>query len=369
MQIIDNNNLVNNINNNDIDSINNSKNNISNQIHNKNNNEGSKLNMNESNFNSCSNYSEKKSNGINMVSHDSRSGNYYIKTKRNFNNININNKINYFQNKINYINFIHLLNLFITKNTQEHIFYILLNYYENNYSIPYKKYFNIYNNYNFTFPFYISTLGRLFRYIKKENKYNKRLKYFLDLIFPSLNKNKSFYYLLICLTFENRKKLINTNLYNINKEKNILIQFLDDFSNFDKNISNKEFITEKINKTIFYNTNIFTLVKFIDNEYDKLSKGIYCNKCYQNEKNCNCIKKEYISNYSSNGSDDFDLDLNGDTESKSGKIKVNYFIDENDENNSLRNSINNSKIIFIRKKPKYNDNLNDGNITLMLNQK
>ena len=171
----------------------------------------------------------------------------------------------------------------------------------------------------------------------------------------------------------NRKKLINTNLYNINTEKKILIQFLDDFSYFDKRISIKEFITDKINNTIFYNTNIFTLIKFIDNEYDKLDKGIYCENCYKIEKDCICSNKnKYNSNYYSNGSSDdnlFDLDLNGDSESKSN-ITINYFIDENDRNSIVKDNKNlnkNNDIILIKKIPKKNNDENNKSFTIILN--
>jgi hypothetical protein len=357
MQIIDKNNLVNNINN-----INEDKKN--------NNDEGSKMNENDKNYNSIC--SERLSIGNNISNYENRPEKKSIRAKRNFNNININSKINYFQNKINYINFIHILSIFITKNTQEMIFYKLYTYYESNNintNLSKKEYYNLSDINNFKFPFFVSTLKRLFKYIKNENRQNKRLKQFLNIIFPSLNKNKSFYYHLICLTSENKKKLINTNLYYINKEKNIVIQFLDDFSNFEKKMSNKTLITEKIDKTIFHNANIFTLVKLIDNEYDKLSKNNYCEKCDQIEKYCNCTKKKSVSNYISDESDieTYDLDLNGDTEAKSGKIVVNYFIDERDLNKNNTNK--NNQIICIRKKPKIDDYDKDGCITIMIDKK
>ena len=304
------------------------------------------------------------SNGNNIVSHDSK-GKYIIKSKRNFNNININNKINYFHNKINYINFIQLLNLFVIKNTQEYIFYKLLIYYENyNTKIKYKSKYNyLYNNSQFTFPFYISCLIKVFKYILKENIQNKRIKNFLFLIFPSLDKNKSFYHLILCLTFENKKKLINTNLYNLDKERKILVEFLEDFSLFDKKVSNRQFIEDKINKAIFYNTNIFTLINFIDKEFLKLQKGIYCDNCYQIENICSCLNKKF-NNYIINGTENddeeiFNLDLNGDTELKSGKIAVNYFINENDQDDigEKIKSIQNNQIICIKNKPKLAKNL------------
>ena len=373
MEIIDKNNFKNNKYNNDIiDNINNSiniinkdyksNNNPINNINNINDNDlnnrsniNSKKNIYESNYNTFSNYSEKVSNGNNIVTN--RNEKDMNKTRRNFNNINISNKINYFHNKINYINFIQLLNLFIVKNAQENIFYKLLYHYQNIQNNT-KKYINLYNNSNFNIPFYILTLKRLFKYISKENQHNRRIKSYLYLIFPSLNKNKSFYYHLLCLTHENRKKLINTNLYNINREKNILVQFLDDFIISDIKLYKKNFISDKINKKVFYNTNIFTLIKFLDDEFNKLDRGIYCQNCFQLEKDCNCSNKKFINNFFSNGSDEdnFDFDLNADTESKNGRITVNYFIDER-EKEDIDDNFNN-EIICIKKKPKItlNDN-------------
>ena len=154
-------------------------------------------------------------------------------------------------------------------------------------------------------------------------------------------------------------KVLNTNLYNVNKEKISFIQFLVDFTKFDKNIYNKEFIIDKVDKTIFYNTNIFTLIKFIDREFIKFNKGLYCQSCYQLENICVCNDKQFKkNNYINNESEEdiLDLDLNEDTDSKSGKIIVNYFVDEKDNYNSKQESFNNnnSEIIYIKKKPKIN---------------
>ena len=345
MQIIDKNNFENNM-----------RNNINKSI----NIENYKDKDQNSNLNSS--LSEKISNGNNIVSHSSESK---VKTKRNFYNININDKISYFHNKINYIYFIQLLNLFVIKNTQEYYFYKLYNYYKNNYNISTVKNLNLYNNFNFSFPFYIRVLKRLFIYCKKENNQNRRLKCFLSLIFPSLSKNKTLYYLLTCLTIENKKKLYLTNLYNVNNEQNILIQFLDDFAKFDKQISNKDFITDKVTNTTFYNTNIFTLVKFVDNEYSKLKNGKYCKKCYKYENLCDCNKK-FFNNYISED-DLIDLDINEDSNS-SRKILINCFVNDDNEE-ILRKNKNKNQIICIKKKSNMNNIDNNSSVTLMFNNK
>ena len=152
-----------------------------------------------------------------------------------------------------------------------------------------------------------------------------------------------------------------------------MIQFLDDFTKFDKKVSNKEFITNRIDKTIFFKTNIFVLVKFIDTEYDKLNEGIYCSKCYQTQQDCICSQKElkdYNNNYLSNESDDdiIDLDLNEDIELKPSKIQVNYFVDEEDSKDNKKN-LKDNKIIRIKKKPKLNNDGKNECLTIMMDRR
>ena len=97
------------------------------------------------------------------------------------------------------------------------------------------------------------------------------------------------------------------------------------------------------------------MIKFIDIEYYKLKKGFYCENCYQLENICSCVNKKF-NNYFSNGSDEdlYYLDLNGNTESKSGKISVNYFIDEKDKDEYFEKikNLKKNQIICIKKKPK-----------------
>ena len=69
-----------------------------------------------------------------------------------------------------------------------------------------------------------------------------------------------------------------------------MIKFLCDFCKSDKMINNDKFINERIDQTLFDNTNIFTLVKFIDDEFNKLVHGDYCINCFNSIQHCMCKK-------------------------------------------------------------------------------
>ena len=150
-------------------------------------------------------------------------------------------------------------------------------------------------------------------------------------------------------------KLINSNIFADYKE-NDLINFLTDFSEFDKNLNNEAFIIERLKKTKLNNPNIFSLVKFLDNEYNKLIKGLYCFKCYNEIEQCNCSKeknifesKNSISNDMDKSSDKFEENLNFDdlSEDSDKRRKVNFF-DYNKDDKMDNN-------ILIKTKTKNND--------------
>ena len=258
------------------------------------------------------------------------------KEKRKHQNININNKINYFKNKTNYTYFFRLLQLFLTKNIQEYIFYKIKRSIKPNKIHSNKKSnktkdeikFQYDERFEFDFPFYIKALHKCFNIYKNTN--NERFKKFWKSTFPLINKDKSFYYNFIYLSTQNKKKLISTNLYDSLNEKNDLIQFMNNFTCFDKHISNKKLFMNIINDYTFYNTNIFTLIKFIDRNID--NKVIEKQK-YNIKKNKNNFEiTDDMHNYSSNGSDieilDSEINDKNDID-YSRKNDINYFIYEN----------------------------------------
>ena len=243
--------------------------------------------------------------------------------------------------------FIYLLKLFITKNVQEYTFKII----KNGNKICKKNYFG--------FPFYIRTIQRIMNYLHKRNNYKKKVFLFFNEIFNYNGEKYKFILNKLCFLSKNEKnKLLYSNLYT-GYEENELINFLCDFSEFDKNLNNEEFITERLKQTKLNDTNIFTLVKLIDDEYEKLVKGLYCLKCFKDIEICKCflnrninekeIKKNEINDNEDNIDDD-DLDFTDkelNDEDFSNKRKINYF---------NYNTSNDSEKLLIKTKSKVNKN-------------
>ena len=269
----------------------------------------------------------------------------------------LNTKLKEQKKKYQYI--IQLMNLFLTKNIQEYIFNILKS----------RKKENITKN-DYYFPFYIKTLQRLINYLKNDDNHNQKIFLYFRKLFNFEKTPKKHILQLICfLSEKNKLKLINTNIFSEHTENDI-INFLCDFSEFDKNIKNEIFIKERIKKIKFNNGNIFSLVKLIDTEYNNLVKGLYCFKCYNNINLCNCKKgnNNNFSKFSSKNDlnkvndksednsnlDDFDF-ISNDVSNE--KRQINYFDynkEENDDN------------ILIKTKTNINDNQNEKLLDIIL---
>ena len=259
------------------------------------------------------------------------------------------------QNNINY--FILLLNIFITKNIQDYFFQIIKT-----------KNYNIIEKNKFYIPFYIKAIQRISNYIIKSENPNQKITLFFSEIFNNeQTSTKSILKSLCFLTEEKKNKLINSNIFT-GYEENDLIYFLSDFSEFDKNLNNEIFIIERLKKIKLNNTNIFTLVKFIDIEYNNLVKGLYCLKCYNYINSCNCIKekinreRQYTSGSEikiNDKSDDIlDFDFNSNSNDTDDKRQIHCFdYNKNNEENSN---------ILIKTKNKNNENINEKLIDIIL---
>lgn len=182
--------------------------------------------------------------------------------------------------------FIHLLHLFIIKNTQEYFYYYLK-----------------YNNKKtFSYPVYPKTLQRVLKYFQaseknlntslsnpdnqENNSTGEKIKKLFIKIFPSLFSQKSPSLLISSITSESEKLLLNTNIYNTIEPD--FINFLNDFSKYDKHLSNSIFIETRLKNTKLIRTNIFTIIKFLDDEYTNLIYGKYCFKCFLDNNKCLC---------------------------------------------------------------------------------
>ena len=276
-------------------------------------------------------------------------GNYYFITKKRF--IILNEKINKNKKNLNYL--ILLLNLFITKNTQEFIFQLLR-----------ERKTELISNNKFYYPFYLRTLQRILNYIQKNDNPNKKISLFFNEIFNIPETKLLSIPNSICnLSEKNKNKLINSNLFT-GYEENDLINFISDFSEFDKNINNEAFIIERLKRIKLNDTNIFTLVKLIDHEFNDLVKGKYCLKCYNEINICNCNKEKSIKNNSNNDTNksidksednlNFD-DLSDDVDDK----RQIHFFDYNKEDKVDNN-------ILIKTKTANNDNRNQKLLDIIL---
>ena len=225
------------------------------------------------------------------------------------------------------LGFINLLTLYITKKTKEIIFYRL--------------------KYNIFIPvhstFYVQTLQRNLKFYLSNPPKGKKIKSLLEKVFPDLQnnqKNITINKLLSNLTPSQQKILQNSNIYSSIEQD--FIDYLCLFSKYDKKLSNEHFIRERLKHSNLINTNIFSLTKFLDDEYDNLVNGKYCLKCYQKKENCHCTKK------STDDDDDY-IDMDFPSDEFSSKAIVNHF-----EYDSTK-----CKGILIKRKPKMEEAYED----------
>ena len=179
--------------------------------------------------------------------------------------------------------FLYLLGLFITKNTQEYIYYFIK-----------------YNTRKvFQYPFFYKTLKRVLKYLRSsKNNFNsqsdsntgEKIKKLFIKIFPDLYTQKYTSLLISSLKSESKNQLINTNIYNAIEED--FLNYLNNFSKYDKHFSNIIFIETRLKNTKLLNTNIFTIIKFLDDEYANLIYGKYCIKCFLDINKCSCEKNK-----------------------------------------------------------------------------
>lgn len=215
----------------------------------------------------------------------------------------IKNKLSFYflkiYNQLKFFDMIYLLTQRITKNSQEY---------------GYQEIKNQFSHSNVDFAssslfcpqikesFYISTLRRHLKVINdnEENdskigiKVKKLLISTLPKYFLSSHNKKVIPY----INQYQRKKLEITNLYKESEEIEFgkyINLFLQKEQNFKKGSLN-HLILNRLNRTKFDNTNIFTITKFIDELLEDVVKARYCQKCYckrgENCKRCYCHQED-----------------------------------------------------------------------------
>ena len=252
------------------------------------------------------------------------------------------------------IKFLLLTSLFIKKNIQQFGFYLLKN-----------------DKKNFEYPFCLNTINRVLKYINSYDYKGNIVKSIFDNILKSLNNDnaikKDF---ILLLNEEQENYLREINIYDF-KESDCF-DYICGFSVFDKKLKNEKFLNVRLNNTKFYNTNIFTITKFIDDEFDNFVKGKYCYKCYLDLNICKCSKEELTDDFEIGIDDDynpknsikfFEYNKNGDKgtlitskpkiDQDSDIITKNKLINSNIKINELIPKGNNQKNILLNSRKKF----------------
>ena len=194
----------------------------------------------------------------------------------------------------------------------------------------------------YTYPKYYKNLRRIFNFYKTEKREESpKAQKIYDEIIPDIKNSKSLNDLVIKLNEnpENSNKLID----NQNKEgskkiinNNNLIDEIEEFVKFDKNLSNSSFIKNKMkeNPAFKNNKNVFNIIENVDKEYNKLMSGKYCFKCGKEVVKCKCDDINYIFKETDRaeeiekegeGEEDEDLDFDMDNDDGINTKKINYF--------------------------------------------
>lgn len=192
------------------------------------------------------------------------------------------------------ISFVQLLTLFAIKNSQELIFEKLKK----------EKVKQIKSS------FFLRTLKQLYNYFNDNKEDNSKVKQFFSKIGRNEEKNESlsFNKVLIALTSPKILKMLhNTNIYSSFEDD--LTEFLSSFSEYAYNYCNPKFFSQKLKTSNLTNTNIFSLIQFVNIELTNLLNNQHCSKSVQFREN------------SDNNITDEEDDLFGELTSKEKKVE------------------------------------------------
>ena len=204
------------------------------------------------------------------------------------------------------ISFITLLSMFFTKNIQEYVFIYLKH---NSPLFDYTTDINALSCSNKSLSFPLTTLKRLYRFFNEHPHHNSKVKTFFHKVFPPNSSTNTVLPFLANVTAVHIKQLNNYNIYSSIEPD--LIVFVNEFAKYDKGYYNDKFINERIKQIRITNTNVFALVRLIDDEYANFVFGNYCMKCYAYVKSCKCSKNESecsdsgVNDNNSNNNDDY----------------------------------------------------------------
>ena len=249
------------------------------------------------------------------------------------------------------IKFLLLISLFIKKNIQQYIFNFIKGKIK-----------------NFEYPFCLNTINRVIKYLNSNEYKGNNVKTLFNNIIESLNSNNAIKKDLILLLDKTQEdNLRNNDIYKKNDQDSL--DYIFGFSSFDKNLKNEKFLSVRLNNTNFNNTNIFTITRFIDEEFDNFVKGKYCYKCHLDLNKCKCSKEELNDEMLDLGiNDDYNpknsikfFEYNKNKESDNfiqGKPKTKGEDDIITKKKLIKNDIRKRELLFIDGNKQKNDLLN-----------
>ena len=192
------------------------------------------------------------------------------------------------------ISFIQLLTVFAIKNSQELIFEKLKS----------DKIKQIKSS------FFLKTIKQLYNYFNDNKEDNSKVNQLFAKIGTNDTKtaSHSINKFLISLTSPKKLKMLhNTNIYSSFEDD--LISFLSSFSEYTHNYFNPKYFSQRLKSSNLTNTNIFSLIQFVNIELTNLLNNQYCGKSVQFREN------------SDNNITDEEDDLFGELTSKEKKVE------------------------------------------------
>ena len=158
--------------------------------------------------------------------------------------------------------------------------------------------------------FFLKTVKQLYNYFNDNKEDNSKVNQLFAKI--GINDTKtashSFNKFLISLTSPKKLKMLhNTNIYSSFEDD--LISFLSSFSEYTHNYFNPKYFSQRLKSSNLTNTNIFSLIQFVNIELTNLLNNQYCGKSVQFREN------------SDNNITDEEDDLFGELTSKEKKVE------------------------------------------------
>ena len=241
------------------------------------------------------------------------------------------------------IKFLLLISLFIKKNIQQYVYYLIKNDLK-----------------NFEYPFCLNTINRILKYLNSNEFKGSVVKLLFTNIQKNLNSSNNNKDLILLLNKEQEEQLRNINIFD-NLDKDCL-DYIYGFSSFDKKLKNEKFLNVRLNNTKFNDKNIYTITRFIDNEFENFVKGKYCYKCYLDLDICKCGKDDIKDDLLDIGlNDDYNpknsikfFEYNKDKDNKSNIIEQKPKVDESSQiitkNKLIKNEIKGRELIDVNSK-------------------